>query len=268
MTMEPLPETREALEQLEASSGRDVLTDLTRAAETVRALVPSCVGISLSVLREGLTFTLVATGADIAALDGVQYAAGGPCVDAVMTGRVINAVTATSGPLDEDRWAVFARAGAARGVSSTLSMPVHRGDDVSAGVNLYASTVDAFDGHHDEVAAIMGAWAPGAVRNADLGFATEQAARQAPRLLEDRAALDQATGIVMARQGVDEDTARDVLRRAAERSGTTEVQVAQAMVRPHLDGTAGAGGGEVGPAGSGPTPEPRMPGRSAGRDPA
>jgi hypothetical protein len=264
MTMEPLPETREALEQLEASSGRDVLTDLTRAAETVRALVPSCVGISLSVLREGLTFTLVATGADIAALDGVQYAAGGPCVDAVMTGRVITAVTATSGPLDEDRWAVFARAGAARGVASTLSMPVHRDGDLSAGVNLYASDVDAFDGHQDEVAAIMGAWAPGAVRNADLAFATEHAARQAPRLLDDRAALDQATGIVMARQGVDEPTAREVLRRAAERSGTTELQVAQAMVRPHLDGNGGAPRPDADPEEA----QPRMPGRRPGRDPA
>ena len=243
MSMEPLPETRDALQELARTSGRDVLADLTRAGDLVQRIVPTCVGLSVSVLREELTFTLVSSGADVSALDGVQYAIGGPCVDAVRDGRVMTAVTADTGPLDEDRWAVFALASAAAGVASTLSMPVHRDGALAAGVNLYASTVDAFDGHHDEVAAIMGAWAPGAVRNADLGFATRGSARQAPSLLADRAAIDQATGIVMAGRGVDETTAREILVSAAERSGTTELQVAQAMVRPYL------GPGEPGPSG-------------------
>ena len=232
MTLEPLPETNDALRSLGAWSDHDVLAELTRSARLVENVVPSVVGLSVSLVREGLTFTMVSSSPQIAALDGVQYAVGGPCVDAVHDDATLAAGQDDTGLLSEDRWAAFARIGAAHGILSTLSMPVHTGGRVTGGVNVYASTPDAFEGHHEELAAIMGAWAPGAVRDADLGFSTRAAAREAPRQLEDKALLDQAAGVVMAERGVDEETARDVLARAAERAGAPQVEVARAVIRP------------------------------------
>ena len=88
----------------------------------------------------------------------------------------------------------------------------------------------AFDGHHQELADILGAWATGATTNADLSFTTLDTARQAPRVLADRALLETAVGIVMATAHVSDDEAIQRVRDAARRAGVSEVQVAEAVV--------------------------------------
>ena len=235
MVLEPLPETHDALQVIGAWTEQDLVGELTRAARLVEEVVPSCVGFSVSLVKEGLTFTMVSSSRDIAALDGVQYAVGGPCVDAVARDSTLAGGSDARGLLGEERWAAFARVGAAHGVLSTLSMPVHTDGRVTGGVNLYASQPDAFDGRHETLAAIMGAWAPGAVRDADLGFTTRTAARDAPQHLENQAVLDQAAGVLMAERRVDEETAREVLAQAADRAGVAQVEVARAVVRPLVD---------------------------------
>jgi GAF domain-containing protein len=235
MPLEPLPETREALEEVDRWTQGRVLAALVDAGKRVVDVVPTCVGLSLAVFDAGITVTLAATSGEVAALDAVQYAVGGPCVDAVTEDAVTTSGNDAQGLLDEERWADFARAGAARGVLSTLSMPVHHRGRVTGGVNLYASTPNAFEGHHEELAAIMGAWAPGAVRNADLSFSTREAARAAPGLLREQAVVDQATGVVMAKHGVDEEQARDILADAAQRARRTVVETAAALVGRFAD---------------------------------
>ncbi len=207
--MEPLPETSRALRELTPYGDVDLAVDLDRTARRVQAVVPDCVGFSLSLLAEGLTFTLAATSAEIAALD-VQYLDGGPCVDAfaAATVRSVPALDA----VDESRWRLFALAGAAAGVVSTLSMPIQENDRVTGAVNLYAASCHAFTGHHDDLAALFGAWAPGAVSNADLPFSTRTEATKAPMRLEDQDRVNQATGMVMAAHRVDPGTARARVR--------------------------------------------------------
>ena len=50
----------------------------------------------------------------------------------------------TDSPMVEEEWRLFASASAAAGVRSTLSFPLLYQDEVVGGVNLYASTTDAF----------------------------------------------------------------------------------------------------------------------------
>ncbi|MFL6151032.1 MAG: ANTAR domain-containing protein [Ornithinibacter sp.] len=233
MALEPLPGTREALAKVTRSSDRDLTQDLVRQGELVRLVVPSLVGLSLALVREGLTFTLAATHTDLALLDGVQYAVGGPCVEAALEDRTVLSGDSDAGLLDEQRWAEFARAGAAQGVLSTLSMPILEGGRVTGGVNLYASAPDAFEGKVEEVAVMLRAWAPGAVHNADLTFSTREAAGRAPGVLEDLAVLDQAAGVVMAAESVDEQTARRIITDAAHRAGQDELDLARALVEPY-----------------------------------
>ena len=64
--------------------------------------------------------------------------------------------------LDEQQWLLYARTSAAAGVATSLSLPLRQNGQVTGSVNLYASAPNAFEGHHDELAAIFGAWAPGA----------------------------------------------------------------------------------------------------------
>jgi hypothetical protein len=229
LMMKPVPETSKALRKLAPYGDVDLAADLDRTARRVQALVPDCVGFSLSLLAEGLTFTLAATSEEIAALDAVQYLDGGPCVDAFAAGTVLSVPAIDV--VDEAQWRLFALAGAAAGVVSTLSMPIQESGEVTGGVNLYAASSDAFVGHHEELAALFGAWAPGAVSNADLPFSTRMEATKAPERLEEQDRVNQATGVVMAAHRVDAGTARARLREAAARAGVTELEVALAVLR-------------------------------------
>ena len=78
----------------------------------------------------------------------------------------------------------------------------------------------AFDGHHEELAALYGGWAGGAVTNADLTFTTLARARTAPGLA-DATNSNVAVGLIMAAHGVPEATARHLLGEAAARAGVS-----------------------------------------------
>src|SRR5215212_8164229 len=202
--MEPIPETVEAVDELHTSvDDFDLLHHLTEQANRAQEIVPDLVGVSVGGMSEGLTFTLVATAAEIAVLDGIQYIAGGPCVDGAHSkeAREFN----RDDVLDEEAWRLFAEATAARAVDSTLTLPVLTEDRVVGTVNLYAASERAFVGHHDALAEVFGAWAAGAVANADLSFTSRELAQAAPQRVQQEHLVDVATGIVAAQLGVDVD---------------------------------------------------------------
>src|SRR3954453_6300390 len=84
--LEPIPETVEAVANLDpAADDGSLLADLIRLSRRGEEIVPDLVGVSLARLDQDLTFTLVATAEEIAVLDAIQYAAGGPCVESAHT---------------------------------------------------------------------------------------------------------------------------------------------------------------------------------------
>jgi GAF domain-containing protein len=231
MTMEPIPETQEAIDELEPVADVDDLVDgLRERARRVRELVPDCIGMSLASRTHHVTLTLVASSTEIAVLDGIQYLADGPCVRAMEESRVIEVDEGGFDVLDEEAWQLFAEATAATGVRSTLTLPI-LSEDVAVGtVNLYAGSRRAFEGLVEEIAEIFGAWAPGAVRNADLAFETRRQAQEAPGSLRESARIATAVGIISASQDIDEAAARTALREAAERAGVEEVRLAETII--------------------------------------
>ncbi len=225
--MEPLPETVDALRTLADQGDTSLGLHFFSLAEDVMALVPDRVGVSLSVAEDGVTLTLVASAEQIAALDAVQYADGGPCVAAIDDVEPLHVDIATL--LDEDRWALYARASAAAGIASSLSLPVVTSGRVVGGVNLYASTPDAFTGKHAALAEVVGSDARLAVANADLSFETRRQAMEAPTRVRESGDVAIALGIIAASQGVTIAVARERLRHAAAQAGITEAQAARAL---------------------------------------
>jgi hypothetical protein len=80
---------------------------------------------------------------------------------------------------------MYTQASAAHGVASSLSLPLLRVGGVVGSVNLYASTPDAFEGHHGDLADAWGSSPAAVVANADLSFATRLEAVEAPQRLVD-----------------------------------------------------------------------------------
>lgn len=226
--MEPLPETVAAVERLAEYGDTEMAVELFRIGREVQEVVPDTVGVSLGLPADGFTFTLVASSELALRMDAVQYVADGPCVEALASGELIE--TDVAGLLDEDRWVMFAQATSANGIESTLSIPIVRNGRVIAGVNLYASTRDAFAGRHEELAAICRGWAPGAVTNADLAFRTRLEAVATPMRMQEQDLVDQAVGMLAASLYIDLEDAHERIRLAAVRSGTTVTQVARTLI--------------------------------------
>lgn len=220
--MDPIAATQEAVDEHGPFTyqGKDLLLRLAALAEEIQHRVPSCVGLSLSLAELDVTFTFVATEKRVAVLDAAQYVDGGPCVEAIQTDSVV-AFTTDDGAGGQDRWPLFSRASAASGVASTLSLPlatIRQGEAVG-GFNLYADERAAFDGRHEELAQVLGAWAGGAVTDADLGFSTRDVAQRAPAILREATRIIVAKALLARVRGLDEDEAERRLKDAAVRAG-------------------------------------------------
>jgi hypothetical protein len=135
--------------------------------------------------------------------------------------------------LDEERWRLFALTTAAHTVRTTLTLPVMTNGHVVATVNLYAASQRGFVGHHDELAGVFGAWAAGAVTNADLAFMTRRAAQAAPARLNEQLVIDVVTGHMAAQHAISVETAEAMLRDAASRAGVSVYQLAQETFAAH-----------------------------------
>lgn len=225
--MQPLPQTTEALRELARHGEASLGVELFAMAERVRTVVPELVGLSLAVVDDGVTLTLVSSVEQLAALDSVQYLDGGPCVAGVDDAETVDVTIADL--LDEDRWHLYALASAAVGVASSLSLPIMDEERVVGGVNLYGGTPDAFTDRHEEIALAVGSDARLAVANADLSFLSRKRAAQAPARVREGGDVNVALGIISASQGVNIPVARERLRNAAARAGISEVQAARAI---------------------------------------
>ena len=220
--MEPVPESARLFDQLShVDHGLEAIADM---GERVQELVPSCVGLSLTLLTEGLTVTLVSSSSQIAGIDALQFLQDGPCERAVAVNEVQRWNRADA--LDQERWYLFARGESMFGIGSTLSLPI-RDDGVSACVNLYAVEADAFDAHVERLAELCGASSADAVRNADLSFSTRLKAAVAPVQLAEQEELDLAIGWLSGHLRCDPETAERRLREAAARAEVTVPHLAR-----------------------------------------
>ena len=226
--MEPLPETREAINEFISLDDVGPEELLDKLGEAVSRIVPEVVGLSVGLAQDQLTFTLVASADEIAILDATQYLGGGPCVE-VAHGHS-DVLAFPDDPLDEERWRLFSEATAARGVASTLSLPLHDGGHLIGGVNMYASTAHAFAGRIEQLARIVGAAPITAVSNADLSFSTRLEAAATPQRMRDKAIIETAVGWVAGEQGIDVETASHQLAQAAAHAGIRVVEVARVLL--------------------------------------
>ncbi|CUR57942.1 hypothetical protein NOCA2480019 [metagenome] len=228
--LEPIPETRKALAELIAMEGPDLDERLIRMGRSAREVVPSLVGLSLTLVQDGLTFTLASSSPGVASLDATQYIDGGPCVQAAEdAGDPI--ATEVEDLLDEGRWTLFGLASAAGGIASTLSLSTTSlpGRELG-GINLYAATPNAFVGRHERLREALEGSAGAMTTNADLGFRTREHARLAPNLILANVRVDTAVGYLAARFDESIEDARRRLTQAAQRAEVDPVLVAQILL--------------------------------------
>ena len=204
----------------------DLLDDLKHKGSKLTKLVPDCVGLSVASPEHGVTFTLIASDRQLAFLDGIQDL----CGSMEMASRPDpHPGDVDQDSLDEETWQLLAMASAARGVVSTLTMPI-----VKDGCMPGRSTCTAHPARRSPspraAGRALGGLGARCGENADLSFSTRRDAEQAPRRLRNESTVSQAAcrGRVRGRQPVD---AHRRIREAALRAGITEEQLAEAVIR-------------------------------------
>ena len=192
----------------------DALLDMV--VELARASIATADWVSVSLLvspgRKDFE-TRSATSTEVRELDATQYATGrGPCVQAIRSGQVVNAVLAE----ETERWPEFTEQSLAEGAGSVLSTPLRVRDDVIGALNVYSSRPVHADTDQLEAAALFASKASIVLANGIAFMSKDLLNRQLEEAIATRDLIGQAKGILMAQRGVDADEAFDVLRRASQ----------------------------------------------------
>ncbi|TGD84286.1 ANTAR domain-containing protein [Mycolicibacterium sp. CH28] len=230
-----------ALAQMLVDAGRsitdedDLLTLLHQVAAIAQEAIDGADSTGITIDLGGLTYTAVHTDELTLRIDSEQYeVAEGPCLHASR-----NRATVLLDSEDAmSRWPGFAVAARNEGINSFLAAPLFTAELTLGSFNLYGRAFHAFDSLDAEILDLLTT----AVSRAIGDFARFKTARDTAesiqRVLQSRAPIEQAKGVLMAMHGIDADAAFDVLRRQSQQ---TNVPVRVLAVQ-FLDQVSGGNG--------------------------
>ena len=199
----------------------DVDATLDRICSLAVATVEGCqaAGISIS---EGKLVTSRSTTDDLpCVVDQMQSETQeGPSVDAIKEHEVF----LTGSLSHEQRWPNFARrANEETGVESVLSLRLFTSDNTMGSLNLYSRQPDAFDDDDLAVGAVFAA-------HAAVALAGARREAQLEAIAASRDVIGIAKGKIMVLQGVRDDEAFAILRRASQRMNVKVREMAERIL--------------------------------------
>lgn len=209
---------------------------LQHSVDQLTRAVPGADMASVTVLRGDTGESVAASSRDVWEVDQDQYAAGeGPCLEAARSGQVVR----TGVEQAMSRWPEFARSSRAAGVESYLAHPLFLGDDFVGSLNLYSGQRHGFADFDVALLELYVTAACAAIANARRHTRARDVVGQLTQALDSRAAIDQATGIVMARSGMSAERAFAMLVRQSQNTNIKLRTIAAELVAEHETGDPG-----------------------------
>ena len=217
----------------------DSLSDLVLSEETLDSLlghigrlaidsVPGFDAAGTTLVERDQVATFGITDPRINSVDQNQYDTGkGPCVDAFRSGEV----RYFDGTEIEPRWRQFAEAAADAGVYSVLSFPLKVDDQVLGAMNLYSHERGALRPGAKEEGWVFAAQAAVTLANAQEVAARGEQVAQLQEALETRTLIGQATGLLMAQEGLTSDEAFKQLVAISQNANVKLREIAQRYVQ-------------------------------------
>jgi GAF domain-containing protein len=207
--------------------GETLESVLDRVTHVAERSIPGAEEVSVTLIRGDKPFTAAYTGSLALAADELQYERGyGPCVDAGCAGVVLRIGDMRT----ETRWPDYAAAVAAKGVLSSLSVPLPVQDQHIGALNIYSTEPGAFPDRDIPVTQTMASYAAVAVHNASTFTKAGELARQLTEAMKTRAVIEQAKGILMHEQKCDADEAFGILLRVSQRANIKLREIAAQIV--------------------------------------
>jgi GAF domain-containing protein len=209
-------------------SGRDLDEVLSEITTIACGAIPGSEAASISLIRGEHTFTAAFDGQLALHADELQYERGyGPCLDAGRAGLVL----VIDDMRTEQRWPDYAEHAAARGIGSSLSLPLPFPSGTIGALNTYASRPSAFDAHDVTLGEEVAAWVALVVGRAAAVAPTEIELEQLRAAPASRSLLEQAKGMLMERHTIGAEEAFTLLVRASQHHNLKLREVAAELVQ-------------------------------------
>ena len=211
-----LDEIAGALETLTPAlcTEEDFTVLLGRICEPVAAAVPGVDEASITLMRDREAITAATTNEIVARLDSRQYATGdGPCIRAALSGELVRVSIAEA----REAWPVFACDAEAAGFGSFLSAPLAVEDGYAGSVNCYSVRGHGFAEVDEKLLCLYTTVATLALRLHVRYARTRDAAEHLRKMLDSRAVIDQAKGILMAIRQITSEEAFTLLVEQSQR---------------------------------------------------
>jgi hypothetical protein len=207
-----------------------VRAKLEAAAQLAAGIVPGCDSVSIAIVLEGQVYTAAVTDRIALEVDLIQYRFGeGPCLDVLEGGPVRVDL------IDDQRYQRFAPGAMDAGVLAVLSIPCWSGDRVVGSVNLYSRQAGGFDDPASEpTAAPFAAYAAEVIGESQVLAAAISLVDAAASRMEEASIVNQAIGIVAARENRSMEAALATLGAIALRRGVDVPTVAAAVLEGDL----------------------------------
>jgi GAF domain-containing protein len=208
--------------------GRDLADVLAELTTIARRAMPGSDATSITLIRGEKPYTAAHDGQIALDADELQYERDyGPCVDAGRSGEIF----LISDMASEQRWPDYARHAAARGVGSSLSLPLPFQAATIGALNNYSTRAHAFSDDDVAVGEEVASWVAFVVANASAAATAAEEAVNMRAAMVTRGMIEQAKGILMERHKITADQAFTILTRASQHTGTKLREVASELVR-------------------------------------
>jgi GAF domain-containing protein len=208
-------------------STRSVEQFLHEMAVLAARLVSGGLSCGMTMRPSGKPVT-VACSDDVAArVDEVQYELDdGPCLHAMRDGHAVR----IEDTAEKARWPEFEAQAAAHGIRSCLALPLSADGEPVGALNLYAREASAFGTAEARRAENFAESASGVLSLAMRLSSDAALIDQLRSSLTSRTVIDQALGIIMAREHCNQARAFAILRSASQNSNVKLRDIASAVV--------------------------------------
>ncbi len=204
-------------------SGETVESALALISSLARETIPGSSGAGVSVIDEHRRRSSGSTDERVREADRLQYEWDqGPCLAATAQRGVVRIDDLSA----DRRWPAWADAAVPLGLRSVMSAALVAGDDSLGAIKVYADVSHAFDEHSEQLLTLFAAQAAMLVAHMRTVDRTKRLSDGLRQAIRSRDTVSVAKGVLMARHGVDEDTAFGMLLARCEQDGTTVAEAA------------------------------------------
>jgi GAF domain-containing protein len=194
------------------------------AADLVGGGDMSC---GMTMQPNGRPITVACSDSLAGLMDEFQYELDdGPCLSAMRDGKVVH----IDDTAETTRWPSFEARAASLGIRSCLALPLNVDGRPAGTLNLYARAASAFGPEQEQRAAEFALSASGALALAVRLASLATLIQQLRSSLTSRTVIDQALGIIMAREHCTQARAFAILRAASQNSNVKLRDIATEIV--------------------------------------